>query len=75
MLPASAMNDGLQWRKAARSIIDGACVEVADRFDHCILVRDSKNRGGEIVLYTARQWRIFIAKIAVNQLTGSILQA
>jgi hypothetical protein len=42
--------DGLQWRKARRSVGNGACVEVA-RADGRVLVRDSRNQDGPVVPY------------------------
>jgi hypothetical protein len=52
----------LQWRKAARSAGDGACVEVAP-VNGRIAVRDSMNPGGSWLQYSAQSWRDFIAVV------------
>ena len=49
----------LRWRKAARSLTNGECVEVA-RAGGWIAVRDSKNPGGEVLSYSEKAWRGFV---------------
>lgn len=49
----------LVWRKAQRSLANGACVEVA-KAQEMIAVRDSKNRDGAVLLYTSAEWEAFI---------------
>jgi hypothetical protein len=51
---------GLQWRKARRSIGNGACVEVAPAGGQ-VLVRDSQDRNGALIQYPERSWRAFVA--------------
>jgi hypothetical protein len=58
----SSDNDRLPWRKAARSMNNGACVEVAVA-SGTILVRDSMNPGGQMVRYPASSWLPFIATV------------
>jgi len=53
---------GLEWRKAKRSVGNGACVEVAS-VNGRIAVRDSVNPGGAWLQYTARSWEMFAAQI------------
>jgi Domain of unknown function (DUF397) len=50
----------LQWRKARRSVNNGACVEVASSSPQHILVRDSQNRSGVVVQYQESAWRGFL---------------
>jgi len=50
----------LQWRKARRSANNGACVEVAPATGR-IFVRDSMDRGGQVIQYPGNSWRTFIA--------------
>lgn len=50
----------LQWRKARRSVGNGACVEVAP-LDGQILIRDSQNLSGPIIRYSEPSWCAFIA--------------
>ena len=52
----------LQWRKARRSVGNGACVEVAP-VNGQIAVRDSMNPGGSRLQYPARSWQAFVAAI------------
>ena len=42
---------GLQWRKARRSVNNGACVEVAPVSGQ-ILIRDSTDRSGPVMRYS-----------------------
>lgn len=46
------------WRKSTRSGTNG-CVEVAFVEDK-VAVRDSKDRGGPVLLFTAHEWEAFI---------------
>jgi Domain of unknown function (DUF397) len=49
----------LQWRKARRSSNNGACVEMAPTIGQ-ILVRDSMDRNGPVMLYSRNSWNIFV---------------
>ncbi len=49
----------LAWRKAKRSIGNGACVEVAPAGTG-FAVRDSKDPRGPILTYDAQSWRRFV---------------
>jgi hypothetical protein len=51
--------NGLQWRKARRSVNNGACVEVAPASGQ-MLVRDSTNLNGPVMRYSGQSWRMFI---------------
>ena len=50
----------LQWRKARRSVNNGACVEVAPAGGQ-IFIRDSTNRHGPVMRYSGRSWSVFVA--------------
>ncbi|MGI8331488.1 DUF397 domain-containing protein [Actinomadura scrupuli] len=48
-----------RWRKSSRSADNGgACVEAA-RFPGAVAVRDSKNPGGPVLVFSAGAWRDF----------------
>ncbi len=52
----------LKWRKAARSVGNGACVEVTSVKGQ-IAVRDSMNPGGAFLQYPARSWQEFASRV------------
>lgn len=52
----------LQWRKATRSIGNGACVEVSADTGN-VLVRDSTNLDGPIMRYPGEAWQSFLGKM------------
>jgi hypothetical protein len=49
------------WRKSRHSSANG-CVEVATA-DQMIGVRDSKDRGGPVLVFTPHEWRAFVAGV------------
>lgn len=57
----------VSWRTSSYSGANGSCVEVAPIagivLDGEIAVRDSKDRSGPALVFTARQWRSFAAGI------------
>lgn len=59
------IND-LQWRKARRSVNNGACVEVAP-VSRQILIRDSTDRHGPVMRYSGRSWCIFVRDIKTGR--------
>jgi len=56
----------LNWRKARRSISNGACVEVAS-VGACVLVRDSVNPAGIKIAYAPGAWQGFIDSAKVGK--------
>ena len=48
------------WHKSTRSSGNGNCVEVAV-VDDAVAVRDTKDRGGPMLVFTAAEWRAFIS--------------
>jgi Domain of unknown function (DUF397) len=52
----------VDWRKSSKSSNGGqACVEVAS--DGAILVRDTTNRDGGTLAFTAEAWQAFTASV------------
>jgi len=51
------------WRKSTRSNDTGECVEVADLDSGRWAVRDSKNKTGPVLIFTAAQWAVFTASV------------
>lgn len=50
--------DDAKWRKSRYSAING-CVEVAFVEDR-VAVRDSKDRGGPILVFSVLEWQAFV---------------
>lgn len=50
------------WRKARYSGSQASCVEVADATE-MVLVRDTTNRNGGTLAFTAAAWRAFAASL------------
>lgn len=49
----------VNWRKASRSVANGACVEAASA-DGRVLVRDSANPSSAVIAYAPEAWQSFI---------------
>jgi Domain of unknown function (DUF397) len=50
-----------RWRKSSRSSVNG-CVEVAFVGDR-VAVRDSKDPGGPVLLFSAHEWVAFLGGV------------
>jgi uncharacterized protein DUF397 len=53
------------WRKSTRSGNNG-CVEVAF-VGNQIAVRDSKDRGGPVLVFTAHEWEAFVGGVRTGE--------
>ena len=49
----------VRWRKASRSVGNGACIEVGSR-EGSVLVRDSKILESSVISYSAQAWQSFL---------------
>jgi Domain of unknown function (DUF397) len=49
------------WFKSSYSAANGSCVEVRFRPDGGIAVRDTKDRSGPALVFTADEWTAFLA--------------
>jgi uncharacterized protein DUF397 len=60
--------DHAQWHKSSYSGSNGGgCVEVAAGAEQ-VLVRDSKDRQGPVLAFTAGEWRAFAARVRSGEL-------
>jgi hypothetical protein len=50
------------WRKASRSVGQGACVEVASLPGHTA-TRDSKNSAGPVLAFGDGEWAVFVESV------------
>lgn len=57
------MDDNLMWFKATLSSGNGQCVECAHLPDGGMAVRDTKNRPGAVLRFTADEWKAFLAGV------------
>ncbi|MBC6462250.1 DUF397 domain-containing protein [Actinomadura sp. HBU206391] len=54
---------GAVWRKSSHSGSGDQCVEVAPLTTGTRAVRDSKDAGGTVLLFTADEWRHFVETV------------
>jgi hypothetical protein len=54
---------GAQWRKSTRSGSSNACVEVSDNLTGIVAVRDTKDRDGGTLIFTAPEWSAFVTGV------------
>ncbi|MGH3545840.1 MAG: DUF397 domain-containing protein [Mycobacteriales bacterium] len=59
----------IQWRKSSSCIGGSQCIEVANVAEGLIGVRDSKDRQGPVLTFSAQQWQGFV--VALQRDTGS----
>jgi hypothetical protein len=57
------------WRKSTRSGGNG-CVEVACVDRGHVAVRDSKDKGGPVLLFTAHEWAAFVGGVHDGEFDG-----
>jgi len=67
LMSVDALDAG--WRKASRSVASGACVEAASSHA-AVLVRDSVDRSGAVVRYSARTWQLFVDSAKAGAFDG-----
>lgn len=59
--------DHAQWRKSSRSGAGNACVEVTELADGARAIRDSKNRSGPVLRFTASEWAAFTSGVRADE--------
>ena len=57
------MDDNLTWFKSSYSGNGASCVECAHLSDGGMAVRDTKNRPGAVLRFTADEWKAFLAGV------------
>ena len=62
-MPAQpSQHSALTWRKSKASQADGGCVEIACG-GQSVMMRDSRDRSGPVLAFTAPQWSAFLRRI------------
>jgi Domain of unknown function (DUF397) len=64
-LDVGATNDSRGWRRSSRSYGTGNCIEVAVLHSERIIVRDSKDPNGVVLILSRTQWDSFVRACAV----------
>ena len=62
-MPSDQSNMETKWLKSSRSSFNGNCVEVAQLPDGQWAIRDSKNRAGAVLIFTACEWASFVGAV------------
>ena len=57
-----------QWRTSSYSGSNSNCVEVAADSAARVLVRDTKDRGGQVLAFSPEEWRRFAQRMKVGPL-------
>lgn len=59
------------WRKSSFSNGNGGnCVEVARNLPGIVAVRDSKDRNGPALIFTAAEWQAFVSGVRGGEFEG-----
>ncbi|WP_063784216.1 DUF397 domain-containing protein [Streptomyces sp. SBT349] len=64
----------VRWFTSSHSNGNGECVEVA-ALDGAVALRDSKRRGGHVLVCTPTEWHAFLTGVAHDELGGRSGQA
>jgi hypothetical protein len=62
--------EGPDQVKSSLSFANGNCVEVAIVADGQIRVRNSRDRDGQVLLFTSEEWRAFLAGVREGEFDG-----
>jgi hypothetical protein len=54
------------WRKAQRSVGNGACVELA-RVNGMVAMRNSRDPDGPVLFYTPAEWHAFVREAKAGE--------
>jgi hypothetical protein len=56
------------WRKSSRSGNSANCVEMCRLTDGLLVVRDSKDRSGPVLIFTPGEWKAFTHSVREENL-------
>jgi hypothetical protein len=68
----TTMDDQIVWRISSYSS-NGTCVEIGFADSH-VLVRDSKDRQGAVLRFTAAEWETFLNSVRAGDLSPATIQ-
>lgn len=61
----------LDWVKSSLSFANGDCVEVANLPGGKVGVRDSKDAGGAVLVFTPSEWHAFTGGVKLGEFDSS----
>ncbi|MGW4891804.1 DUF397 domain-containing protein [Kitasatospora sp. NPDC004240] len=57
----------MSWRKSSYSGDGGQCIEVSDDLPNVTPVRDSKDSGGPVLLFSSAAWDSFLTAVRAEE--------
>jgi uncharacterized protein DUF397 len=64
-------SDDIRWVRSSRCAGTGSCLEATRGPDDAVWVRDGKDPGGRMLVFTRDQWRDFVNGVAAGRLGAS----
>lgn len=60
-------SDDIRWVRSSRCAGTGSCLEAARGPGGAVWVRDGKDPGGRVLVFTRDQWRGFVSGVAAGR--------